>query len=1026
MKGVPSALLLITFFIAGHAGAQSWKLYSDSAKMYSDQKKQELAIEYYIKANDRLAIDSNVTTTHVRISNQIGSLYQARGRYDQSEKYYSEAKKIQELVSGKESEDYLRVCTNLNYLYIIMSRYAQAEQLCLETHQAAAKLLGKTNYEYARACRNLGMLYRTLGRFREAESYLLEAQSITANTKGKEKFEYASITNDVGALYILAGFSERAVEQLLVAKEVYIKTAGKESSSYAIVCNNLGLVYKNLVDFSQSEQLYLETKSTWERIQGKRHPSYAQCCYNLGDLYLLIGQYDKAEQLLLEAEAIYRITPGVDHPDYAKVCSKLGKLYYASTNDYAKAEYYLLLSKNIREKRFTKKHPEYAISLGLLGELYRFMGDFGKAEIYYLEAHQISREILGDDHPEISNSAVALALVYIKMKKFDKAEQLLNDVHPAWAQFGVASSSHRLIQELYARLYAGLQNPEKAAEFYKKAIVSQMSQVRRVFQFTSENEKSAFLDDIADSNDEYYSFFGNSRGPATESYDLSLAYRQLILSSFGAVRESIHESGDSILLSKYNDWMKLRKTLASLYSKNSLPDNIRNLEDSANEIEKLLTRHSSLLEKKLKDPSSVSIRQALAADEAAIEFIRYQYFDGANWTDSIYYAGVLLRKDQEPRVVRLFEESELVKALKIYKGTSAEQTQLSYLYLWKDPLSHQSRQTLYELVWKPLEGMLGEVKTIYFSPVGSLFRISFAALPVNEKDLLSDKYRMVQLNTTASLVERPLQVIGESDEFTFYGGINYDNDSTGMKLAAMQSSVSDVATRSLPGDLSRDALPEFTYLLGAEKEINGINLLAENKNHRTNILEGKNATEESFKSLSGKNSPAVLHIATHGFFFPDPTNIKKSRSGGSATVFRQSGHPLMRSGLALAGANNAWKGTPVAGVEDGILTAYEVSNMHLPNTRLAVLSACETGLGDIQGSEGVYGLQRAFKMAGVQNLVMSLWKVPDQETSEFMQQLYKNLFSKQSIEDAFYNAQSLMRTKYRKDPYKWAAWVLIR
>ncbi len=147
---------------------------------------------------------------------------------------------------------------------------------------------------------------------------------------------------------------------------------------------------------------------------------------------------------------------------------------------------------------------------------------------------------------------------------------------------------------------------------------------------------------------------------------------------------------------------------------------------------------------------------------------------------------------------------------------------------------------------------------------------------------------------------------------------------------------------------------------------------------------------------------------------------------GGAIVFKQSDSPLIRSGLALAGANNVWKGKPVQGVEDGILTAYEVSNMYLPNTKLAVLSACETGLGDIQGSEGVYGLQRAFKMAGVENLIMSLWKVDDAATSEFMQECYKNLFEKQTINNAFYNAQTIMKNKYRNDPYKWAAWVLIR
>src|SRR4030095_9469901 len=159
-------------------------------------------------------------------------------------------------------------------------------------------------------------------------------------------------------------------------------------------------------------------------------------------------------------------------------------------------------------------------------------------------------------------------------------------------------------------------------------------------------------------------------------------------------------------------------------------------------------------------------------------------------------------------------------------------------------------------------------------------------------------------------------------------------------------------------------------------------------------LSGVTATEESFKALSSNKSPSVIHIATHGFFFSDPkeqTDTAPMKFQTSGKVFRQSDNPLFRSGLAFAGANYKWTNKPIEGIEDGVLTAYEVANMYLPSTKLVVLSACETGLGDIQGSEGVYGLQRAFKIAGVTYLLMSLWKVPDDATAEFMQIFYENL-----------------------------------
>ncbi len=200
------------------------------------------------------------------------------------------------------------------------------------------------------------------------------------------------------------------------------------------------------------------------------------------------------------------------------------------------------------------------------------------------------------------------------------------------------------------------------------------------------------------------------------------------------------------------------------------------------------------------------------------------------------------------------------------------------------------------------------------------------------------------------------------------------------------------------------------------------------------VRTGYTATEESFKQIGQAGpSPHILHVATHGFFFPDPapsSAVRPSTLGedwGEGGVFRISEHPMIRSGLILAGANQVWKGgKPLANTEDGILTAYEISQMNLSNTELVVLSACETGLGDIQGNEGVYGLQRAFKIAGAKYLVMSLWQVPDRPTQEMMALFYENwLEQKSSIPDAFRVAQDEMRARYPDEPYKWAGFVLV-
>ena len=228
-------------------------------------------------------------------------------------------------------------------------------------------------------------------------------------------------------------------------------------------------------------------------------------------------------------------------------------------------------------------------------------------------------------------------------------------------------------------------------------------------------------------------------------------------------------------------------------------------------------------------------------------------------------------------------------------------------------------------------------------------------------------------------------------------------------------------------DSSRKIISKWNYLKGTLEEVNIIKSIFEKENIKVDIYEGYDATEESFKSLSGVNSPALLHISTHGFFFPEveKKNIKPELFNMAGQYkFKMSENPLMRSGLILAGANWVWSGgQEIEGVENGILTAYEVSNMNLQNTELVVLSACETGLGEIKGNEGVYGLQRAFKVAGAKTIIMSLWKVPDKETVELMELFYTNWLNGMTKHDAFTNAQKEMRKKY--PPYIWSAFVMM-
>jgi len=346
-------------------------------------------------------------------------------------------------------------------------------------------------------------------------------------------------------------------------------------------------------------------------------------------------------------------------------------------------------------------------------------------------------------------------------------------------------------------------------------------------------------------------------------------------------------------------------------------------------------------------------------------------------------------------------------------------------------LEKTNLEGLYELIWIPLESAIGNINTIYYSPTGIMHRISFDAIPVKEDQRLSDYYQLIRLGSSRSLAQSVTKSSSIGKEVLLFGGINYDQKSDSLIEARSMSESKDFADTP-EGDINRAEIfqaNKWSYLKGTKKEVRDIADLLKANAFSVNIKTGSMATEESFNKLSIDGlSPRILHIATHGFFYPEPNiNTSTNKFRNEEIAFKTSQHPLIRTGLLLAGANEVWSSdkSDCPPGEDGVLTAYEISQMDLTNTELVVLSACETGLGDILGNEGVYGLQRALKIAGAKKLIMSLWKVPDQETAKLMTSFYTYwLQEKLGIRESLSKAQKDFRDN-GYDPYYWAGFILL-
>ena len=992
------------------------------AVLYFDMGRYEAAEPLYLEA---LAIRGKVLgkehPDYATSLHNLALLYSDMGRYEAAEPLFLEALAIQEKVLGKEHPEYANSLINLASLYTEMGRYEAAEPLSLEVLAIRGKVLGKEHPDYARSLYNLALLYSEMGRYEAAKELYIESTAIREKILGKEHPEYANSLSSMAAFYSYMGLYEAAEPLFLEANAILEKALGKEHPDYAWSLNNLANLYFQMGRFETAEPLFLEANAILEKTLGKEHPDYASSLDNLANLYSEIGRYDAAEPLYLEAKAIREKVLGKEHPDYASSLINLANLY-SNTGRNEAAESFYLEAKAIIEKALGKEHPKYADNLSLLAGLYTEMGRYEAAEPLYLEAKATREKVLGKEHPDYARSLNNLAVLYHEMRRYEAAEPLFLETKTILEKvFGKEDPEYAICLNNLADLYSAMSHYEVAEPLYLEANAIQRQLITKSCQYLSERELSSYVQLFVRNLDKYFSFAQTSAAPSLElsggCYDNALFHKGFLLTASQQLKH-LAES-DSSSAKQFEVLTAYHRRLAKEYTKPIAErKSVEQLEEKANTLEKALARSVPGFAAALRQVSWQEVQKKLKPGEAAVEFIQYQ-FSNPRPSDSIFYSVLVLRPgDKAPVLVPLFEERDIRPLLENAKGGNV--TGINALY------APGGQKSLYDLIWKPLEKSLQGVSTVYCSPSGLLHRINLGAIPTDKQQTFSELHKLVLLGSTRQLVvPNVFKVAGNSAYVA--GGIRYDLDSTNFAYEH-----TEVTSRGIELSFSLDSTARggsWKYLPGSATEAIEIGKILKGQKFAVQLDTGYAATEEAFKRLgNSRPSPRTILLATHGFFFPDPQKAPSPGRGlGEAEpVFKTSDDPLIRSGIILAGAQQTWStGKGKENREDGILTAYEISQMDLSGTELVVLSACETGLGDIVGNEGVYGLQRAFKIAGAKYLIMSLWKVNDRSTGEFMTEFYRQwLEMGLSIPDAFRTAQQNMKIKY-KDPYHWAGFVLV-
>lgn len=768
--------------------------------------------------------------------------------------------------------------------------------------------------------------------------------------------------------------------------------------------NQKGNEAKGLGQYGIAEQWYLRGKNIAERADAKnisanKHLSYS----NLRNLYAAIGRYDDALLYARKAIEEFQAHTPMGDATYNMPYMALADIYRLMGD---KENCYRSLDKIFETASRIVDSKELCHLYTTRGRCYFAFKDYQSA----LNDYKKADELLAAKYPQTDGDRISLSAliggVEHQLGNYAESEQY----YRKYAEYTKALYGEKSLEHINAQIY--LANAEGFAgnvtygcNDYTAAVQQLKTLMKQRIPYMNSTEREGLWNPLSSLFTMMTPYALEARQTQTaftqNCYDALVMSKSFLLESERSMYDVIKRMGTSEDMYDYT-------TLASMKNQmKAWEKDYKANADSILSVSRIVSRLENLLMNRCKgysdgtdfmDVDYHAVKQALGANEMLIDFTDY-----ISQSQGRKYAAYIINKVQGyPLLKALFAERQIY-SLGIVRPD---------MYYSED----YSGDVL-KLLWEPLKENVSEGATIYYVPSQLLFQVSLESLPLPDGSLLGSHYHFVRLSSARELVKMKSNAIGcKDDTAVLYGGLQYDVETTAMAEESKKYDLSNLL--AIRGEIARgDSI--FHDLQGTKEEILKIeNILKDNKWQVTPYM-GKNGTEESFLDMNGK-SPRLLHLATHGFYYT-PNKAE------NVDYLKGYTDAMSLSGLVMSGGNAAWLGKQLPkGVLGGILTANDIARLDLSNTDMVVLSACQTGQGKAT-SEGLYGLQRAFKKAGVGTIVMSLWSVSDKTTSGFMIAFYECLVNPHNAwnkRKAFEEAKQIIRKKH-PDPYYWAAFVML-
>ncbi|MGB0525809.1 MAG: CHAT domain-containing protein [Flammeovirgaceae bacterium] len=816
-----------------------------------------------------------------------------------------------------------------------------------------------------------------------------------ANTTGfthEDYFAYTKTLDNFSLLLHARGrytIAKSLAERALQLREEYL---GEAHPATGASYNNLSVLYKDMGMYSEAEELIDPALSIQANKYTKESMPYAITLNNKALLFQMIGRYDIAKRHMEEALEIVE--------DQSNKKSKVMPfqvnlaLLHQDLKEYEEAETIFTDLLELRSNRPRPLQTEAdAYLLNHLAALYMEMGKTAETEKYLKQSLAIYKQKLGEKHPSYASVLSNLSKYYQYKSMLPEAmeanqqvieirKNVLGENHPdfiaAWETQGILLWKANQVDE--------------AIPVFKRTTEKQLELAEKLFPSMNEHEKGKYWDKIQPKLMRFYNFamdnHKNHPELAKMMYQIHLKTKGILLNASTKVKNQILNGANEELKQHYLEWLDQKEALAVYYtlSNEELKDegiDLDSLEQATLQTEKQLIKSSAAFANAYQFPQQTfqDVHQSLAEKEAAIELVRVPKFDQQLKNDTHYAALIVKKSTNTPTLVVLENGQELEsKYSKFYRTVITNQIEDTYSY---------------DQFWAAIEQELTDINSVFLSLDGIYNQINIATLKKPDGQFVIDGLNITTVSSTRQIPT--------------------------LKANHSKHSKSDAILFGFPHYGDKGSIAK---LPGTKAEVEAIGKILANYDYKSTHFMEKEASESNIKTEV--NNPKILHIATHGFFLEDVENLGSDKIFG-VEINKAKENPLLRSGLMFHNAESALENTNSKELKEndnGILTAYEAMNLPLDQTELVILSACETGLGEIKSGEGVYGLQRAFQVAGAESIIISLWKVSDDATHKLMVKFYENWLRSGNKVTAFNQAQLDLKNEYT-DPYYWGAFILM-